>query len=246
MTRLPFIERALSFRRRGIVRTASRAPLCREAKLSANRSSRGYALLVLIMGAAGCGEGGSPAPVSANTGNVEPIVTGSPAMTTDTGTRYSFVPAVHDPDGDALSFSIRNKPLWAGFDSQTGELSGTPQDRDVGMTHGVEISVTDGSATAILPSFNIEVLSVERKSVTVSWLPPTTNADGTPLFDLAGFRIYYGNRNGDFPFVLEVDNPGLTTLVVEDLIPGTYFFASTALDGSGNESPMSDVIEVTI
>jgi hypothetical protein len=27
---------------------------------------------------------------------------------------------------------------------------------------------------------------------TLSWDPPTTNVDGTPLTDLAGYKVYYG------------------------------------------------------
>jgi len=27
---------------------------------------------------------------------------------------------------------------------------------------------------------------------TVSWIPPTTNTDGTALTDLAGYKVYYG------------------------------------------------------
>lgn len=167
-------------------------------------------------------------------------------MITNTGMRYVFVPDAQDADGDALTFSIRNKPAWAGFDALTGQLSGTPQDRDVGLSNGIEISATDGRATTTLASFNLEVARVETRSVTLSWMPPVANEDGSPLFDLAGFRIYYGPRNGEFPFVVDVENPGLTTFVVENLTPGTYFFATTALDQSGNESPLSQVIEITL
>lgn len=178
--------------------------------------------------------------------NSTPALTGSPPTVASTGSRYSFKPIAHDADGDALTWSIRNKPAWAGFDAKTGELSGTPTESNVGMSHGVEISVSDGYATTALPAFSIEVAYVETKSVTLSWVPPTAAADGSPLFDLAGFRIYYGNSSGEFPFVIEVDNPGLTSFVIENLAPGTYYFATTAVDGSGAESSLSEVVEITI
>ena len=204
----------------------------------------GFALLLIGL-AAGCGDGGSRPP-AAGGDNAAPTIDGAVATAAPTGTPYSFRPEAQDADADRLAFSIRNKPAWAGFDVLTGELSGTPGERDVGLTNGVEISVTDGRATTLLPSFNLEVVFVEPRNLTLSWAPPVENADGSPLLDLAGFRIYYGSRRGEFPFVIEVDNPGLTAFVVENLAPGRYFFATTALDGSGNESPMSEVIEVIL
>lgn len=34
----------------------------------------------------------------------------------------------------------------------------------------------------------------------VTWVPPTTNTDGTPLNDLAGYRIEWGSCNADGSF----------------------------------------------
>ena len=214
-------------------------------RLSAHKPSRGYALLILIMGAAGCRSGGTLTPHDPGH-NADPAIAGSPPATIEAGTRYSFAPLASDADADALMFSIRNKPAWAGFDPDTGELSGTPNEQHVGLANGIEISVTDGYATATLPAFSIDVVYAETRKVTLSWMPPAYKADGSALFDLAGFRIYYGHESGEFPFVIEIDNPGLTSFVVENLAPGTYYFATTAVDGSGAESSLSEIVEITI
>ena len=42
-------------------------------------------------------------------------------------------------------------------------------------------------------------------------------------------------------FTVTVNNPGLTSYVVGNLAPGTYYFAVTALNSAGAESPMSNV-----
>ena len=42
------------------------------------------------------------------------------------GEAYSFRPAAVDPDGQPLSFEVRNKPDWSTFNKTTGRLSGTP------------------------------------------------------------------------------------------------------------------------
>jgi hypothetical protein len=80
---------------------------------------------------------------------------------------------------------------------------------------------------------------VPTTSVTVSWTSPTTRTDGTPLSNLAGFRIRYGTVPGRFSKAITVANPGLTTYVVAGLPPGTYYFVVTAFDTTGLESSFS-------
>src|SRR5690606_36261175 len=50
----------------------------------------------------------------------------------------------------------------ASFDSNTGALTGTPSRPDVGTTHGIVISVSDGELTASLPAFSLTVESVNE------------------------------------------------------------------------------------
>lgn len=79
-------------------------------------------------------------------------------------------------------------------------------------------------------------------SATLSWTPPTQNLDGSPLTDLAGYKIYYGNKPGNYDSSIHVDNPGLTIYVVEYLTPNTYYFVLTAINSSGVESRFSNEV----
>ncbi|MEW6417445.1 MAG: DNRLRE domain-containing protein [Nitrospirota bacterium] len=79
---------------------------------------------------------------------------------------------------------------------------------------------------------------------TLSWDPPTTNADGTPLLDLAGYNVYYGNTSSNYSQIIDVGN--ITTYTVASLNDGTYYFAVTAYDTSGNESEYSNEVSKTI
>lgn len=79
-------------------------------------------------------------------------------------------------------------------------------------------------------------------SVTLSWQPPTENSDGSPLLDLAGYNIYFGTSSNSYDNQIQVDNPGLSTYVVENLIPNTYYFSATAFNSSGNESAFSEEV----
>jgi len=174
--------------------------------------------------------------------NTPPTLSGTPADTVLENTFYDFVPQAADADGDELQFAIRNKPSWADFDPTTGALYGTPTAADVGTYSSIRISVNDGTDVDVLPEFTLDVVSTASAAVTLTWQPPTTNIDGTPLVDLAGYRIYYGSDLGNMSNVVELPNPGLTSYVVEELTPSTWYFAATSLNSQGQESALSDPV----
>jgi hypothetical protein len=177
--------------------------------------------------------------------NQAPTITGPPVTTVTQGGAYSFSPTANDPDGDILTYSIDNQPSWAVFDSMTGMLSGTPGVNDVGSHTGIVISVSDGSDSASLSAFDIEVLGTATGAATLSWTIPTQNTDGTDLTDLTGFRIYYSMTAGDYTQFVDV-NSIISTGMVENLSPGTWFFVVTAYDFSGNQSAFSNEVFKTI
>lgn len=83
-------------------------------------------------------------------------------------------------------------------------------------------------------------------TASLSWTPPTTNADGTALSDLAGYNIYYGMVSGSYPNKVVVNTPGVSSYLVENLASGTHYFIVRAYDFSGNESVDSNVASKTI
>lgn len=83
-------------------------------------------------------------------------------------------------------------------------------------------------------------------AVTLSWLPPTTNTNGTTLTDLAGYRIYYGQSPTAMTEVIDISNAGLTAYMVENLSAGTWYFAIKAVTSTGIESSLSNVASETI
>lgn len=78
-------------------------------------------------------------------------------------------------------------------------------------------------------------------SATLTWDAPTTNADGTSLTDLGGYKVYYGTSSGNYTDSIDVGN--VTTYTIDKLSPGTYYFAVTAYDIWGNESVRSDEVK---
>jgi len=181
-------------------------------------------------GGGGGGGGGSPSP---------PSISGQPNGSVVVDTMYSFQPDALDPDGDTLSFSIVNKPAWANFNTVTGRLQGTPDSGDIGATEDIELSVTDGTAIDSLNPFSISVVAAAPASFTVSWTPPTKNDDGSPLNDLAGYKIYYGTVSGEYNEVIDVNSAGMTSYAIDGISPGTYFLVMTSVNSADVESAYS-------
>jgi hypothetical protein len=151
------------------------------------------------------------------------------------GSAYSFQPIASDPDGNALTFSIANKPVWATFSTSTGLLTGTPTLAQAGTTSSIVISVSDGALSASLAAFNLTVVgdvaaptaSVSpaagsyANSVTVT-LSASDTTDPAP-------KIYY-TTNGSTP----------TTSSAQYSAPLVLTSSATvkflARDASGNQS----------
>jgi len=75
-------------------------------------------------------------------------------------------------------------------------------------------------------------------SVTLVWDNPDGNSDGSDLNDLAGYKIYYGTSSGNYTQSIDVGN--ITSAAISNLSSGTWCFATTAYDTSGNESDYSN------
>jgi len=113
--------------------------------------------------------------------NRAPTITGTPATTVNSGSAYSFTPVGSDADGNTLTYSIQNRPSWASFSATTGRLSGTPTSANVGTSARITITVTDGTASASLPSFTIQVVAPANRAPTIS---------GTPLLSISVLSTY--------------------------------------------------------
>ena len=104
--------------------------------------------------------------------NRAPSISGSGAAQVNSGSPYSFTPTASDPDNNTLTFSITGKPSWASFSSSTGRLSGTPS--LAGTWSGIRIGVSDGSASASLPTFAITVNALPNRAPSISGAPAST------------------------------------------------------------------------
>jgi hypothetical protein len=176
----------------------------------------------------------------------KPTIAGSPAKSVVAGQAYAFEPKATVEAGKKASFSITDKPTWASFSATTGELSGTPAAANVGTDSNIVISVSDGTTSVAMPAFAIAVTEVGTKSATLSWKPPTVNSNGSALTNLAGYRIYYGTSASALTRAITINSVGVTTEVITDLNPGTYYFALMAFNAAGTESKLSNVVSAKL
>jgi uncharacterized membrane protein SirB2 len=80
----------------------------------------------------------------------------------------------------------------------------------------------------------------------LSWNTPTTRSDGSPFYDLAGYRIKYGITHDKLPCLVEIRDPDVTTWRVTGLSPGTWYFAVASFDSGFAESELSGVVSKRI
>src|SRR5215469_3511331 len=118
----------------------------------------------------------TPPPTSNPPSASPPVISGNPPTTVAAGQSYTFTPAASDPQGAALTFSITNPPSWASFDRTSGRLSGTPPADSLGTFANIQISVSNGQASATLAPFAITVAA----QLILSGTPPTTAVVGSP------------------------------------------------------------------
>jgi hypothetical protein len=70
--------------------------------------------------------------------------------------------------------------------------------------------------------------------------------DGTPITNLAGFRIVYGQSASNLSKIVSIPNPTITSAFIEGLSTGTWYFAVKAYTTSNVESDLSSIGQKTI
>ena len=99
-----------------------------------------------------------------------------------------------------------------------------------------------GSGTTAPPT----TTPASSSNLTFGWQAPTENSNGTPITNLAGYKIHYGTASQQYTQVAEVSNPSLSRYVIDSLPSGTYYFAITAYNSQGIESALSGEVSTTL
>lgn len=208
-------------------------------------------LACMMLAACGGGGGGasstpSPPPPPVVPTNQPPTISGNPPTSVTVGQAYAFQPTANDPEGHALQFSITNKPSWATFSATTGQLTGTPTASNVGSYPGISITVSDGTSTVSLPAFSIAVNPSPIGTAELLWVPPTLNEDGSPVTNLAGYKVRYGQSPASLTQVVDIPTATTTSVRIEGLAAGIWYFTVSAYTTNGVESLPTGPVTKTI
>ncbi len=67
-------------------------------------------------------------------------------------------------------------------------------------------------------------------STTLAWTAPTKNENNEPLADLAGYKIHCWAAEEKYTNTIEVEDPATRNYEIEELEPGTYICAISAVN----------------
>ena len=103
-----------------------------------------------------------------------------------------------------------------------------------------------GAGGTVNNTVNVTVVVSNNGTALMSWTPPTENTDGSPLTDLAGYKIRYGTSPGNYNNTITINNPGLTSYLIDNLASADWYFVMTSFNASGIESSFSTEVSKTI
>ncbi len=213
-------------------------------------SVRAFLPVVALAFCHGCGDGGGSgtagAQDTANTSasltvaaNRAPTISGDATVVARVGAAFQFQPVAADADGDPLTFTSNNLPPWATFDTATGRISGTPAADDVGAYESITITASDATHHTATAPFEITVLAPSTGVATLDWEKPPSKVDGSPLDDLAGYRIAYGRSADNLDQSVYLDDPEQHSYQFVSLDSGVWYFEVIGVSADGLEGPPS-------
>jgi len=83
-------------------------------------------------------------------------------------------------------------------------------------------------------------------AVQVCWTAPTQNVDGSPLTDLAGYKIFWGDASRDYNAgLVDIQDPTATCYDISPAV-GDWYVAMTAYNTSGTSSAFSNEVVKTV
>jgi hypothetical protein len=201
-------------------------------------------VLMAAFSIAACGGSGGGAPPTGNA--QQPSASGLiVAITSPDADQIDTTDTAMSLSGTASSEAGVTSVAWSSDKGHTGTASGTDTwtvdqiPLDLGA-NTITVSATDGAGDTRSDIIVINRESTGTGSATLSWEAPTQRTDGTALTDLAGYTIHYGRLSGVYDYQIDVNTPGVMTYVVENLVPGDWYFAMTAYDADGLKSDFSN------
>ena len=94
---------------------------------------------------------------------------------------------------------------------------------------------TASSSSGVVASAN------SNASAELSWQAPTQNTDGSTLTNISGYHIHVGTDPNALGTIIDVTNASATSYIVNNLLPGTWYFGVSAYSTAGVEGDLSNI-----
>ena len=125
--------------------------------------------------------------------NAPPAITTAAIPSATKGVQYRFSLTAADPDaGDVLAWSLNTAATWLAIDANTGALSGTPGDSNVGSFE-VNVTVKDHAGASDSIAYTLRVLTVNGPPVWVSAPQDMSTTEGQRFL----FTMQANDPDGD-------------------------------------------------
>ena len=174
--------------------------------------------------------------------NDTPTITSTSVTSSTEDSAYSYTFGASDVDsGDNVTYAATTLPSWLTFDADTGVLSGTPTNSEVG-THSVVLTATDASGAVDTQSFTITVSDVnDAPTVTSTALTSSTEDSAYSYTFAASDTVKYTATSR--PSWLAFDaGKGVLSGIPTNSEVGTHSVVLTATDASGAVDAQSSTI----
>ncbi len=132
--------------------------------------------------------------ITVNNVNDAPVITSSAITSVNEDSGYSYTFAANDEEsGDSVTLSALTKPSWLNFNAETGVLSGTPTNSNVG-NHSVTLRATDSNNVSTDQSFTIAVSNVNDAPTITSSAVTSVNEDSGYSYEFTASDVDSGDN----------------------------------------------------
>ena len=180
-------------------------------------------------------------------GNTDPVVTSSPVVTARTGDAFGYQVIAEDADGDALNYYLTTAPEGMLIEPDTGSISWTPTEDQLGAQE-VVVRVIDARGATTSQSFTIDVaqnqLPVFSSEPNRIGNPNEAYTYDVEATDPEGTDITYSLRQ-DAPEGMTIDpDTGLIQWLPTDEQVGRLPITVFATDAEGERSQQSFLLSI--
>lgn len=145
---------------------------------------------------------------------------------------YSTTPTLLSGTGD-IAYTVENKPSWLAFNQQTGTLSGTPDDADVGFHSNIIITVSNSVSSSSIVPFTIQVTPVNDVPEIVSQIITINNFKQSNSFSINYSDI--DNRHDELTLTVQAP-PEFGLVTQSESNPKQLIYTPTSVDGAAGDS----------